>query len=280
MPPLASPAPAFQAGRLELGSPLCLHSPKPCTLGAGITPCTVMFLGDQCPKQHCPREPGQHQDIRVLWHRACHPSVCLAKPNPCQASSMQWGLLSCAAQCVVPHGFENSLRKTRQYGLGSCPGTSSRSPPRCSLLAAPEIPGPIGVWLHGMGSEGGRGQALGWPRGHHGAGAGGHPQHPQRRCLVATATLSGLRRSIPQHPAARGSGPRRGHGPALPTQPPLRTDTPGCPHTLPTVQQPQACLCRPPGRRGTPPSSQGCPEPTQPAGPGGLACGGVHRPWK
>lgn len=185
------------------------------------------------------------------------PGIISASPG-CSGGCQGRQVLPCAAQRVAPHGFEKPLRKTLQYELGSCPGTSSRSPPRCSLLAAPQAPAPIGVWLHGIGSEGARGQALGWPLGHQGGGAGGRarvPLHPQRCRLVATATLSGLRCSIPRHGAGTGSQGRTTarcpspHRPWAPAKHPRLS-----PHTSPTMASaaPRLSLPFSPGEGGMP----------------------------
>lgn len=195
------------------------------------------------------------------------PGIISASPG-CSRGCQGRQVLPCAAQRVAPHRFEKSLRKTLQYELGSCPGTSSRSPPRCSLLAAPEAPGPIGVWLHGIGSEGARGQALGWPLGHQGGGAGGRarvPLHPQRCRLVATATLSGLRCSIPRHGAGTGSQGRTTACCLSPHRPWAPAEHPRLPpHSLPTASAaPRLPLPFSRGEGGCPHSSQCCPMSTQ-----------------
>lgn len=146
--------------------------------------------------------------------------------------------------------------------------------------------GPSGSGSTGWGPRGPGDKHWGGLWGHPGVGAGGHacvPLHPQRCCFVATATLSGLRCSIAQHRAGTG---RRGapHSPLLPpTQPRDSRETPpGCPHhPSPRQQQPHACLCLAPGRRGVH-THQPVLLQTHPASRtgGGLARGGVHRPWK
>lgn len=204
------------------------------------------------------------------------PGIISASPG-CSGGCQGRQVLPCAAQRVAPHGFEKPLRKTLQYELGSCPGTSSRSPPRCSPRAAPQVPGPIGVWLHGIGSEGARGQALGWPLGHQGVGAGGRarvPLHPQRCRLVATATLSGLRCSIPRYGAGTGSQGRTtarcpsSHRPWAPAKHPRLS-----PHTSPTMASaaPRLSLPFSPGEGGCPHRSQCCPMPTQRPELGGFS---------
>lgn len=154
---------------------------------------------------------------------------------------------------MVPYGFEKSLRKTLQYELGSCPGTSSQ----CPLPAgSTRGPGAMGSDSAGLGQRGPGDKHSGGLWGTKVPGTGGHacvPLHPQRCCLVATATLSGLHCSIPQH---RAWIRRQGHTKApcpSPYSPWTPAKHPGCPHIpSPRHQQPHTCLCLSPRRRGMP----------------------------
>lgn len=271
-PEVHKPSPAFQTGRLELRSPLCLHSLHPCMLGAGTAPCTVLIWGDQCPKQQCPREPGQHQHIRVHWHSAWILAFAWqqrveAKANPCQASSAQWGLPGLPSVWYLTD-LKNPRGKPYSTGRGH-----AQEPPPIPTQVLPagstRVPGPIGIWLHRMGSEGARGQALGWPWWHPGVGAGGHA------CIRSAAALLPQQRSGASAAASPSTGLGPGHrGAPQPPAPPHTApgNTPGCPKTPPHgISSPTPASASLPGEGGCPHSSQSAPSPPSKQNQGGLA---------
>lgn len=73
-----SPSPSIPCRKTCPGITSVSPQPKPLHAGGWHSTMHPRVFGDPCPKQQCPREPGQHQDIGVHWHRARHHCVCLA----------------------------------------------------------------------------------------------------------------------------------------------------------------------------------------------------------
>lgn len=109
---------------------------------------------------------------------------------------------------MAPHGSENSQRKSPQCQTRAMPG---QPPPRCSLLAESQAPGPVEVWLSGNRSKKGKGQGSTSPLGHEsGLGLAAMPVRAPASAVLPPCCHSNALRPPPQHPAASHRPGERG----------------------------------------------------------------------
>lgn len=178
------------------------------------------FGGINVPSSSAPREPDQHQHIRVHWHRVLSSLAAesrgKSKPLP--------GIIS--ALGAAKAGFFTDLKNPRgkPYSTGRVMLRNlPPSPPRCSLLAAPESRGPSGSGSTGWGPRGPGDKPWGGLGGIPVSGLAAVPASPcirsaaaallpQQRsgASAAASTAQGLDRGTgvtPQHPHSPGNTP-------------------------------------------------------------------------